>query len=565
MQVNSADLASGFRVWDSASINLSDADPARVPDVTSPLSYFGLTGGTSAGTLLAGFNSLFAESGSTQGLTSAGQEALHAAGPLHAGDPNPVRLYAAGADLSGVTLFAGKAARVIAERDLTDVAFYLQNTAASDFSLVSAGRDLVAYDPSSPLREAAQAAGNQLANFVPGLSVPASGSPTAGDLQIGGPGTLEVLAGRNLDLGVGTDNPNGTQAGVVSIGNARNPHLPFTGASLIVSAGLGLTTDLADRLETESFLARYLGTAEGRSNLSEIAPASGNTDLTKMSPEEKSALALNLFFTILRDAGRSATATGGAAGSSAYDSGFAAIRSLFGSLRAEGDIHTRGRDIRSKSGGSISILAPGGSLALADTTYGASLAPPGILTEDGGNVSIFTRGNVDLGVSRIFTLRGGNIVIWSSEGDIAAGASPKTVQTAPPTRVLVDPQSGDVETDLAGLATGGGIGVLATVGDVAPGNVDLIAPRGTVDAGDAGIRATGNLNIAAVQVLNADNIRVAGSSTGTPAAAPSGATNIGGFSAASNAGAPRPAAPRTPPVRQRTPRRPRKKQPRSSR
>src|SRR5262249_58447364 len=100
-----------------------------------------------------------------------------------------------------------------------------------------------------------------------------------------------------------------------------------------------------------------------------------------------------------------------------------------------------------------------------------------------------------VGHSRIFTLRGGDIVIWSTLGNMGAGASSKTVQAAPPTRVLVDPQSGDVRTDLAGLATGGGIGVLASVKGVPPGDVDLIAPAGVVDAGDAGIRVSGNLNI----------------------------------------------------------------------
>jgi hypothetical protein len=83
------------------------------------------------------------------------------------------------------------------------------------------------------------------------------------------------------------------------------------------------------------------------------------------------------------------------------------------------------------------------------------------------------------------------------------------------------------------LATGGGIGVLASVEGVAPGDVDLIAPTGTVDAGDAGIRSTGNLNIAAVQVLNADNIAASGTSTGVPTvAAPS--VNLAGLTAASN-------------------------------
>jgi len=47
-------------------------------------------------------------------------------------------------------------------------------------------------------------------------------------------------------------------------------------------------------------------------------------------------------------------------------------------------------------------------------------------------------------------------------------------------------------------------------------DVYLIAPHGTVDAGDAGLRATGNLNIAALRVLNADNIKVGGTVTGIP-------------------------------------------------
>ncbi|HEV7441917.1 MAG TPA: filamentous hemagglutinin family protein, partial [Steroidobacteraceae bacterium] len=142
----------------------------------------------------------------------------------------------------------------------------------------------------------------------------------------------------------------------------------------------------------------------------------------------------------------------------------------------------------------------------------------GILTESGGNISIFAHGDVTVGTSRIFTLRGGNEVIWSSTGNIAAGASSKTVQSAPPTRVIVDPQTADVQTDLAGLATGGGIGVLATVTGVAPGNVDLIAPVGFVNAGDAGVGSAGNLNIAAAHVIGLDNIQVAGLSTGVPPA-----------------------------------------------
>jgi hypothetical protein len=104
--------------------------------------------------------------------------------------------------------------------------------------------------------------------------------------------------------------------------------------------------------------------------------------------------------------------------------------------------------------------------------------------------------------------------------------------------VLIDPQSGDVETDLAGLATGGGIGVLETVVGVPPGNVDLIAPTGAIDAGDAGIRSSGNLNLAATKILNADNIAASGTTAGAPPAAPpAAAPNISGASAAAAAGA----------------------------
>ena len=121
------------------------------------------------------------------------------------------------------------------------------------------------------------------------------------------------------------------------------------------------------------------------------------------------------------------------------------------------------------------------------------------------------------------------MTIWSSTGDIAAGTSPKTVVTAPPTRVVIDTASADVATDLGGLATGGGIGVLASVEGVEPGDVNLIAPEGTVDAGDAGIQATGNIKIAAAVVLNADNISAGGTSTGVPSAPVAAAPNVGGL------------------------------------
>src|SRR5262249_43384682 len=47
-------------------------------------------------------------------------------------------------------------------------------------------------------------------------------------------------------------------------------------------------------------------------------------------------------------------------------------------------------------------------------------------------------------------------------------------------------------------------------------DVYLLAPRGTVDAGDAGVRVAGNLFVAALHVANADNFQVEGKAFGLP-------------------------------------------------
>jgi hypothetical protein len=82
--------------------------------------------------------------------------------------------------------------------------------------------------------------------------------------------------------------------------------------------------------------------------------------------------------------------------------------------------------------------------------------------------------------------------------------------------------------------SGSGIGQLLTTPGLTAGLVNLIAPKGAVDAGDAGIRVAGNLNIAAVQVIGAGNITVVGTSSGVPvssagalAGALSGANSLG--------------------------------------
>lgn len=534
-------------VWAASTVNVSDADPAAIPGLLSPFAYQVLAGiepGNAIETqndFLDFVDRLFAESGSSSGQQGViqTQQALHGRSLLHAADNEPVRLFAEGGSISGLTLFSPKAARVQAGQDVTDIALYIQNTKASDASIVRAGRDIIAFNANTPSRTAAQEAASIL-----------QGGPLNGDIQISGPGSLQVTAGRNIDLGTGAGNADGTGTGLTSIGNARNPNLPFEGARLLVGAGLG-----ASEPDYTAFIEQNVLTSEGEKHLAEIYGRTADASFANLNPseqrriarqffeglgeEQKHQAALEVFYLVLRDAGRNKDKTGN------YDTGFAAIKTLFPGAGYSGDIITRSRDIRTKSGGDISIFAPGGGLQLAQSLIGNPLAPPGIVTEAGGRISIFADRDVDIGIARIFTLRGGDQIIWSSKGDIAAGTSSKTVQSAPPTRVLIDPQTGDLKVDLAGLATGGGIGVLASVQGVKPGSVDLIAPSGTVDAGDAGIRATGNLNIAADRVLNADNIAAAGVSVGVPTAAPPAAPNLGGLSASTSSSAATSSAART--------------------
>lgn len=535
------------KTWGTSRINVSDASPDSIPGVATPFAFQTIGGlqvnlaSASGDNFLTFIDSSLRESGSTIGIFGVLQtkQALHAQGILHANDLQPLHIYAGGGDISGLTVFSPKAARIVSSQDIRDVALYIQNTDSEDVSVVSSGRDIILYDANSILRNLASSTGNVL-NF--------GENPLSGDIQISGPGTLQVLAGRNLDLGTGSNNSDGTGVGITSIGNGRNPSLPFEGANIIAGAGIGPSYDLTNSaLKFDAFIAKYIAGADGAKYLSDYAKASGSSISTlaafnALDGEEQKRVALEIFYIVLRNSGRDHTATG-----DDYTAGFDAIATLFPGTAWKGDIKTQARDIRTKSGGNIGIFTPGGGLQLATAVIGQPLAPPGIITESGGAISIFADKNVDIGISRIFTLRGGNEILWSSHGDIAAGSSSKTVQSAPPTRVVIDPQSGDVKTDLAGLATGGGIGVLATVAGVAPGSVDLIAPNGTIDAGDAGIRATGNLNIAALTVLNANNISVGGTSSGAPSGSVA-APNVGGLTsssntaaAAGNTGAPKPA------------------------
>ncbi|HWA03364.1 MAG TPA: filamentous hemagglutinin family protein [Rhizomicrobium sp.] len=213
-----------------------------------------------------------------------------------------------------------------------------------------------------------------------------------------------------------------------------------------------------------------------------------------------------------------------------------------------GNLDLRLASIETTRGGNIYILGPGGRV-LAGSTVRTSeqaarrtfdgghlfagngfLAPlpaqiaqipigyEGILTLRGGSIYTFTDTDFLLNQSRLFTEAGGDIAMWSSNGDLNAGQGPKTSANFPPVVVQVS-EDLDSEVDSVGGVSGAGIAAFEPApGEPAP-DVYLMAPRGTVDAGDAGVRVAGDLFIAAQTVANAENFSVAGNASGVSVAA----------------------------------------------
>ncbi len=195
-----------------------------------------------------------------------------------------------------------------------------------------------------------------------------------------------------------------------------------------------------------------------------------------------------------------------------YKRGYTAIETLFPGNSWKGDIKLGNATLRTMAGGNIETLTPGGALQVAAL---GTVVPSGagLVTLGYGDINIFARDSVTVNRSRILTFAGGDVTIWSTLGDIDAGRGAKTVRV---------PSAPEVETDQDAITTvreradigGSGIGTIIGFAGVEPGDVSLIAPEGTVDAGDAGIRVSGNFVVAALQVLNAENIKVEGEKKG---------------------------------------------------
>lgn len=450
---------------------------------------------------------------------------------LHANDLRPA-VIAAGQDLnlsySGGTLKLIKPAEIEAGRSILAVdtididgdalvnnyRLMLQNNSATDISTITAAKDII-----------------------------------GGNYTIYGPGDLLVQAGRNIGPLFASSAQGSNAWGISAIGNGSSsggvygyvPYLKGQGANIDVVFGVGPGVDYAGAI------ALYVDPAgpsasTGISFLPDIATILGYGIDTKaawaafktLPTQRQELLVQRAFLDFLAQVG-----TDYQTPSSAYDHQYArayqAIATLFpaaygytnnangsgngaNSLVTTGSLNIAASVLETQMGGDINIIGPGGGIVVGSAARDTlNPAQEGILTLAGGAIRAFTDANMSLNQSRVMTEQGGDINLFSANGDIRAGEGPKTYVSDPPISLVCD-AGGYCFVNPHGLVTGAGIGALLTLPgqDPTASNVSLLAPHGTVDAGAAGIRVAGNINIVALQVLNAFNIQIGGAATGLP-------------------------------------------------
>lgn len=279
-----------------------------------------------------------------------------------------------------------------------------------------------------------------------------------------GPGLLGVVAGRDIDLG--------NSKGVVTRGNLDNAYLPEGGAAIMALAGASLPA--ADAAATPAAL------------------------------EKKSAAFVDGVVDAAKD------------GLAAFDQVIAeryAVNTLKG-----GNILVYGSQFKTEQGGALDLMAPKGSViaGLSSIPFylqSKAASENGIFTVRGGEIRVLVGQDFIVNQGRVFTLGGGDITMISQFGNIDAGRGSKTASSAPPPLLTTD-ASGNTKIDISGSISGSGIATLKTSDKQAASDVVALAPRGIFDAGDAGVRSTGKVQIEAAVVLNANNISAAAGVSG---------------------------------------------------
>lgn len=238
-------------------------------------------------------------------------------------------------------------------------------------------------------------------------------------------------------------------------------------------------------------------------------------------PLEQQALFMNRVLSgELRSAGRAALS----GERIDYLRGYDALETLFSGARVRGDITLSNSQVKTEQGGDIRLAAPGGRVNVGDLAGGGivkSASELGIVSVAGGAIEAATRLSFEVNQSRVFTLARGDVLLWASLGNLDAGRGAKTVVGAPPPVFRIN-EDGQFVVDTSGSFSGSGIAVLDS-----DSTLDLYAPLGEINAGDAGIASAGNAFLGAVRFVGADNLAVGGIAVGAPPAAPTGGATAG--------------------------------------
>jgi len=431
---------------------------------------------------------------------------------------------------------AAKPVDIVAGGDIVNVGGLILHNDLTDISTIAAGGSVIYAGTNKPY-----SVGSEV-RFPAGL-------------QIAGPGTLEITAGKNIY--------QGSLASIDSIG-AKVSGDSRPGASVVLQAGVGAGEVGMGQVDWAGFAKLYLDLA----NLAGAGPLANQPGKVAKTYDQELIVWLKQRFGYAGDAplvyfnalpgaqqriflrqvyyaeltagGREYNDANGPRFHS-YLRGRNAIASLFTSSDYAGDItlfsaydsnkfNVLSGSVHTDFGGDIQFLSPGGKITVG-TEGLAPGADAGLITQGIGNIQVYALGSMQLGLSRVMTTFGGDILVWSATGDINAGRGSKTTVIYTPPKRTYD-IFGNVALAPQVPSTGAGIATLNPIPEVPPGDIDLIAPLGAIDAGEAGIRVSGNVNLAALQILNAANIQVQGTSAGIPTVQ---APNISAALSSSNA------------------------------
>lgn len=219
----------------------------------------------------------------------------------------------------------------------------------------------------------------------------------------------------------------------------------------------------------------------------------------------------------------------------AYQSGFNALATVFPGSQDTSSLLMGASSIKTQQNSQINVFTPHGGMnvgrltGLADSAAAAKL---GIVTTSGGDITGVVRDNVEVNQSRIFVVENGDMLLWASFGNIDAGKGSKTVTGAPaPVVRVVD---GRLVVDTTGSFSGSGIAALDP-----DSKLYLFAPRGEINAGEAGIRAGGAITLDAPTIVGANDIQIAGGGNlAPPPTVGNASTNIGSLGQSATAAGP---------------------------